>query len=420
MTDMSIDIPYGPDRLIPMVIPDRNLLAVLEPKTFTAAAGLDQVCWALREPINAQPLNRFLLKKKDILVVVNDASRFTPTSHIIGVLLETVPDPQRLRFLVATGIHRRPSPDEMKFIFGDHYLSLRERILVHDAADEEAMIQLGITRRGTDVRLNRAAVNAQAVVVIGSIEPHYFAGFTGGRKSLIPGIAARTTIEQNHCLALDSAARLMVLKGNPVHEDMMESLKFLDETKIFSIQTVLLRDRAIFACCAGDMRDSFYRAVKFAKKIYCRPISEKADIIVTAAAYPMDIDLYQSQKAIENAKPVLKKGGIIILVSQCRTGIGDRAFYDLLTSGKDPAGLLAEVKRGYRLGYHKTVKLAELLTWAEVWAVTGLPDRDLTAAFIRPFKDLQTAVDTALAAKGPKAKILVLTDGSVTVPIIRD
>ena len=280
------------------------------------------------------------------------------------------------------------------------------------------MIELGVTKRGTAVRLNRAVVNAQAVVVIGSVEPHYFAGFTGGRKSFMPGVAARASIEQNHCHALGPAARLLTLKGNPVHEDMMDSLKFLDEARIFSIQTVLLRDRVIFACCAGDIRDSFYRAVKFAKKIYCRPIPDKADIIVTAAAYPMDIDLYQSQKAIENAKPVLKKGGIVILVSRCRTGIGDRAFYDLLTSGKDPAGLLAEVKRGYRLGYHKTVKLAELLTWAQVWAVTDLPDQDLTAAFIRPFRDLQIAVDAALAAKGPKAKVLVLTDGSVTVPVI--
>jgi len=416
---MTIDIPYGPGRLIPLVIPDRNLTAVIEPRTFAGTGGLDLVRWALREPVNAPAFGQFMRKRPETIVIVNDASRPTPTSDIIGILLETVPDPRRLRFLIATGIHRHPSPDEMSFIFGDHYSSIRERILVHDAGDEGETILLGVTRRGTDIRLNREAASAASIIAISSVEPHYFAGFTGGRKSFMPGIAQRTSIEQNHCHALSPAARLLALKGNPVHEDMMESLKYLDEAKIFSIQTVLLKDRTIFACAAGNIRDSFYRAVKFAKKIYCRPIAEKADIIVTTAAYPMDIDLYQSQKAIENAKPVLKKGGIIILVSRCRTGIGDRAFYDLLTSGKDPAGIMAEVKHGYRLGYHKSVKLAELMTWAEVWAVTDLPDPILSAAFIRPFKDLQTAVDTALRAKGSKAKVLVLTDGSVTVPILK-
>lgn len=414
---MTIDIPFGSDRRLPLEIPDHNLIAVLEPAKIAGSLGHDQIRWSLREPVNAPPFTQFLRRYSAPVVIVNDASRATPTAEILSVLLENVSDHQTLRFLIATGIHRQPSIKEMKYIFGDHYSHFQEQIFVHDANDLEGARQLGITRRGTDIRLNQLAVEASALIIIGSVEPHYFAGFTGGRKSLLPGIAARMSIEQNHCLALEPAAQLLRLRGNPIHEDMMESLNFLDESRIFSIQAVLLEDRSLFACAAGNIRDSFYRAVKFAKKIYCRRIPEKADIIVTSAKFPMDIDLYQSQKAIENVRSVLNKGGIVILVSSCRTGIGDHNFYDLLTSGKKPREIVAEVKRQYRLGYHKTVKMIELMTWARVWAVTNLPEQDLTAAGIRPFQDLQIAFDTALRIKGSKAKVLVLTDGSVTVPI---
>lgn len=417
---MEITVPYGSDRRFTVEVPARNLLAVVEPREFAEAGGPDMVRWSLREPVNASPFKNFVKNSRQILVIVNDASRPTPTAQILGVIFETIPDRSALRFLVATGIHRTPTLAEMEYIFGEYYRDLKGQVCAHDAENIGKTRLLGKTRRGTDVRLNELAVQARTIVAISSVEPHYFAGFTGGRKSFLPGIAARLSVEANHRLTLDPRARLLALRGNPVHEDMAESLKFLADKEIFSIQTVLDRNRDIFACACGQIRDSFYRAVKYARKVYCRPVPGKADIIVTIAPYPMDIDLYQSQKAIENAKPALKKGGIMILVSRCRTGIGDRAFYDRLAAGQSPSEVLSLPDHEYRLGYHKSIKLAELMTRAEVWAVTDLPDRDLEKIFIRPFPDPQAALDAALKRKGPKAKVLVLLDGSVTVPIVRD
>ena len=147
-------------------------------------------------------------------------------------------------------------------------------------------------------------------------------------------------------------------------------------------------------------------------------IKQKADIVVTVAPYPMDVDLYQSQKAIDNGKLVLKENGILILVSRCRTGIGDRTFFELLASSKNPKEALNSISGDYILGYHKAAKLAEIALWAEMWAVTDLSDDDLRSVFMRPFNDLQKAVDAALEIKGPDATVLFLMDGSITVPMI--
>jgi nickel-dependent lactate racemase len=416
---MIIDIPYGPDRNIPLEIPDANLPVVVRPLEFPSVDQSGVVLRALEQPFNSRRFKDFLGAGREALVIVNDASRPTPTALILGLLGDLARDFSRLTFLVATGIHRPPDRRDLSFIFGPHSQAFSDRIFIHDGGREEETVKLGTTQRGTEVMLNTRAVKAKKIICVSSVEPHYFAGYTGGRKSFLPGIAARKSIEQNHRHALDTGARLLALRGNPVHEDMTESLKFLADKEIFSVQTVLDRERKIFACAAGHVRGSFSRAVHHARKAYCRPISARADIVVAVARYPMDIDLYQSQKAVENGKLALRKGGILILVSPCRDGIGDRVFYDRLTAFKNPAALLKTAAERYQLGFHKSVKFAELMTKADIWAVTGLPDKELEAIFIRPFNRLQHALDAALKKKGSRAKVLVLLDGSVTVPIVQ-
>jgi len=185
------------------------------------------------------------------------------------------------------------------------------------------------------MRINRMVTEAGSILVIGSVEPHYFAGFTGGRKSFLPGVASHRTIERNHEGALSPRSRVLSLEGNPVHEDMMAAMDILDEVPIFSIQTVLTADHRIYAVAAGDIHDSFRAAVERAKKVFCVRMGRKADIVVTVAAHPMDVDLYQSHKALENGKMALRPGGVIILVSRCREGVGEDQFYRLLASHKD-------------------------------------------------------------------------------------
>ncbi len=216
-------------------------------------------------------------------------------------------------------------------------------------------------------------------------------------------------------MAMRKEAQALVLDGNPVHDDMMDALKIIKDKKIFAIQMVLDRHQDIYKVEAGDLHASFAAAVKWANEVFLVNIREKVDIVVTVAPYPMDVDLYQSQKALDNGKWALKEGGTIIMVSKCREGIGHPTFLQQLSLSDDPKKVLENLAKGYKIGYHKAAKMAEIAIWARIWAVTGLETELLRKANIRPFSTVQEAVDAALG-DAPDAKVLVSMDGSITVP----
>jgi len=208
------------------------------------------------------------------------------------------------------------------------------------------------------------------------------------------------------------------LRGNPVHEDLEEAMESLQGKEIYSVQLVLNRSHGVYTAFCGFLRGTFAAAVKKADEVFSVEIRQGADVVVTVAPYPMDIDLYQSQKAIEHGKLALKEGGILILVSQCRMGIGNEGFYRLLSRAKTPQKVFSLVGGDYHLGDHKAAKIAELAMRASIWGVTDLDASILERAFIRPWSSLQEALRAAIHEKGPHAQILFLMNGSMTVPKI--
>jgi nickel-dependent lactate racemase len=414
---MEIKIPYG-NAHIPIQIPDEKVLGIYQPNPVQIGNEHDTVVQALEHPIGSPSFPLFLQDARDILIIVNDATRPTPTSKVLEIISDRLQGVD-VSFIVATGNHRGPTEDEFRFIFGSFYETYKDRIHIHAASNDDDMVYLGTSKSGTDMYINRLGVEAHKLVIIGSVEPHYFAGYTGGRKSFLPGIAAFRTIQQNHKHALLPEARLLGLSGNPVHEDMIDALSVIQDKEIFSIQTVLDRERRIYAATAGDIHASFNAAIEKANDVYAVKVPSKADIVVSVAPYPMDIDLYQSQKALETGKLALNHNGILILVSKCRMGVGDETFMELLTSAKNAAEVLERIKAGYVLGYHKAAKMAEISLWAEMWAKTDLPPDVIQSVYMKPVDDLQMALETALQQKGDQAKALFLLEGSITVPIIR-
>jgi nickel-dependent lactate racemase len=410
---MNIEVPYGKEGKQFLEIPDENLLGVIRPNEVSSEGGAEAIREALDHPYGAQRLQEFLEGANDVVIIVNDGTRPTPTSQVLKVLGESVKLDQH-RFLVATGAHRAPTDEEYEQIFGEAVHLLRARVHAHDAR-KDRMALLGNTRNGTEMWMNELAVNADRLIIITSVEPHYFAGYTGGRKSFLPGVAAYHTIEQNHRLAMRPEAQALKMDGNPVHEDMMDAITGLHHKPIFAIQVVLDRHQQIYKVAAGDLHRSFHKAVEWANQVFCVDIHEKADVVISIATYPMDIDLYQSQKAIENGKWALKPGGSIILVSKCRSGIGDEAFYDQLSRSKDPDQVLRNLEVEYRLGHHKAAKMAELAKCAEIHAVTSLEDKTLQDINIVPFQTVQEALDAVLRRR-PTAKVMVIFEGSVVVP----
>lgn len=413
---MKLDIPYCKES-IGINIPDENLAGVVRPNEVEIGDERNTIFQAIENPINSKDFEKFLSDAKDVLFIVNDGTRPTPTSKILDIIYDKIKD-KNIKFIIATGIHRAPTEEELKFILGDNLDSLRDRIHVHDAKKEEDMVFIGKSKNGTEMWVNKLGVEAHKIVIISSVEPHYFGGYTGGRKSFLPGIASYKTIEQNHKYAMRKEAQPLVLEGNPVNEDMEDAIKTIQDKEIFSIMVVLDRHQNIYAATAGHIYDSFHAAIEKANEVFAVKIKEKADIVVSVAPFPMDVDLYQSQKAIENGKLALNDGGIIILISKCRDGIGDKVFFNLLASSSDAKEVLDTIERGYKLGYHKAARIVDASQKGEIWAVTDLEDEIVKKAFMKPYPGIQEAVDAAIARKGKDAKILFLMDGSVTVPVI--
>ena len=358
-------------------------------------------------------LPMFLQNVKKLLIIVNDGTRATPTAKVIEELYPSITN-LNVTFIVALGSHRKPTGEEFHTIFGRFYEIYKDNIVCHDARNDP-MIELGKTSRGTNVKLNKLALEHDKILIISSVEPHYFAGYTGGRKSILPGISAYETIEQNHALALLPEAKIIQLEGNPVHEDMLEATAMLP-TETWACLLVIDKDHRVFSAEFDKTNEAFFRTIPNADKVYKVAIKRPADIVIGIVQPPLDSDLYQSHKGIENARNAIKEDGIFILVSTCRQGIGNDNFYKLLSSCTSPEEVFAKIQKQYKLGYHKAAKLVDFMNYHKLWMVSEIPSKTLEKIFIRSFDDLQAALDEALKIKGKEATVLVIRDAGIVVP----
>jgi len=415
---MTIKIPYGKEQKNVKI---DEPFEILVPNKVEIKDQEKLIGDALENPIGYESYDEFSEDADKLLVIINDATRPTPTSKVLRYLLPVLSSHPDVKFLIATGVHRAPTEEEYRYILGDTYEVFRRKVIAHDARKDEDMTYLGKSKNGTEMYINKLVTEYKNILVIGSVEPHYFAGYTGGRKSFLPGVASYKTIEMNHKLALSDDAKSLALKGNPVNEDMVDAMNVLKDLNVFSIQTVLTGDHKLFAVTAGDLHKSFDAAIEHSKKIFCVPLKQKGNIVITAAPYPMDIDLYQSQKALDNGKLALEDDGIIILVSKCRMGVGEDAFLELLCKADSPKKILDILGDEYKLGYHKAAKMAQIGIRAQMWAVTDLDDETIKKSQLKPFSDIQTAIDSAvniIKEKGKIPKTIVMPFGSLTVPLI--
>ncbi len=374
---------------------------------------------ALNNPLGVGSLKDFVADTRKLLILVNDATRPAPTPAVLVYLHRSIKDHEDLSFLIASGTHPPPDPDGLSRIFGEMLPHYHERISYHQAREEKELIEVGKTSRGTPVSFNRRILESDGIICIGNVKPHYFAGFAGGRKTLLPGAAGYRTIEMNHSHAIHDGSQPMVLKGNPVAEDLEEGVRFLGEKRIFSIQTVVDQDHIIVGAYSGDLHLSFARATDRATEINRIPVSSKGNIVISANPYPMDIDLYQAQHALENVKHMVEKGGILILVSRCWGGAGNQSYMKLLEQGGTREGVQEIIDKGYRLGHHKALRIMKMRDHCELWAVTDLPGEVVERSRMKPYHDLQRAVDEAvneIIRQGRKPQILVFPQGGMTVP----
>lgn len=305
-----------------------------------------------------------------LLAVVNDGTRPTPSAEVLRVLR---PDLEawlgrlgrEASFAVATGTHRAALPQELEHIFGADFLEAHAGcIFSHDAKDADGLVDLGRTSRGTPILVDKRLADARSVILINSVEPHYFAGYTGGRKSLFPGLAGYQTVWANHRLSMEPGSESLVLEGNPVHEDLEEALAVgITGKRVYSIQLVLDKDHRVGFAAAGGLDETFRRAVAVAERQFVLDIERPYEVVVAVAPPPMDCNFYQTNKAIQGGAPAVKAGGVLIVVSDCPFGLGEnQTLYDMLAGVESPAQALQRAdQEEYRLGVQQATRIASIL-----------------------------------------------------------
>jgi nickel-dependent lactate racemase len=441
---VRIKLDYAPDKEA-ITVPDRNLIGVLYPNDCYPFHDTDA---ALKQAADA--CASFLASSRRVLVLVNDYTRPTPNGPVLEALSPVLAD-KDVKFLVCAGTHRPPTDAEYATIFGpairQSSIVNRQSVMCHDSRDKSRLFFLGKTSFGTDIWLNKELLWADKVITINSIEPHYFAGYTGGRKGFLPGIAGYETITRNHNMVTHPKSLTFGLTGNPVHEDMTEAAKMLPRP-VFSIQLVQrgltdTRDTTQFrrgigiasqvqptashqllSVRFGDLFKSFDEAAADAHKVFAVPVKEKADIVLSVLGPPSNINFYQAQRAVEFARPVLRNPAVHITVSACFDGVGNDSFIQVFQGCNFPSDILSPngqssiVNRQSVLGWHKSARLAQIMQTAELYTVAGIDDRVVKSVFMHPFKTPQAAFDAAFKRIGPDARAYVIPDAGSVVPVL--
>jgi len=415
-------VPYGKTEICAR-IPTRNYLGNIEPKEKQGAKDPKaEVTRALAEPIGSKRLGELLKPGNKIAIVVDDHTRSTPTHLIVPPILEElsmvgIPDSD-ITIVFGTGTHRPPKPEEQKAILGEDVLR-RIRIISHNYRAKD-LVYLGRTKSHLNkVYVDKVFAEADFRILTNSIELHYFAGYGGGRKSVLPAVAGEETIQHNHAMLLHPKAKTGVLEGNPIHEDMVEAAKLAKAD--FIVNAVTNSKNEVVKAVAGDLDQAFYEGVKLVDEMYKVLIERRADIVVVSSGgHPHDIDLYQAQKGVENALDAVKRGGVIIWAAECPDGHGNEVFYEWMTKFKDPKEMEAEIKHRFRLGAHKAYYLARALQRVQIILVSTLPDYYAVGTFrLRTARALNDALRDAFDIVGRDARVWVMPHGNITLPVVQ-
>ena len=342
-----VKIPYSKG-FIEAQFDDARLVGVLESKAhhYKPEAGEQElVKKALENPIGSPRLRDLVKGKNKIVIIASDHTRPVPSKIMAPIMLEEIRsgNPEAdITFLIATGFHRPTTKEELIGKFGEKVVA-EEKIVVHNAFEPEAMVNIGKLPSGGDIVINKLAVEADLLISEGFIEPHFFAGFSGGRKSVLPGVVSKVTVLANHnsrFIASDKA-RTGNLEGNPIHIDMLHAAK---TAKLqFILNVVIVADKKIIKAFAGDLEKAHAEGTKFAGEL-ANVAAKPADIAITSnGGYPLDQNIYQAVKGMSAAEATCRKGGVIIICAACNDGHGGEDFYEWFKKAESAQAVMDEI-----------------------------------------------------------------------------
>ena len=419
--DRKESLPYGTGE-ISVRIPVKNYLETIIPRFQPGAEDeRGEILSALHHPIGTPPLREMARKGMKAVIVVNDVTRPTPTHNLFTPPVEQFVASgitgRVIFMLVATGTHRDTRPDELERLLGKEILS-RFRIINHHCQEKEGMVDLGTTSQGIPVIINRLFYEADLKILTGSIEPHQAAGFSGGRKSILPGLASLESLRLHHGYGMRSPDPAMGwVDGNPFHLSAVEAAKKAGAD--FILNVVQNHEREIIRAVAGDVEEAWLAGVQASREIFEVEAPKDVDIVITSpGGHPRDINLYQSQKSMAAAELVGKKGGTIILPAACPDGVGADGFYEWMDAASCPEDVVERfIREGYSIGTSKAWMYSRCLTKADLIVVSdSLDEKILDTMFTKKASSVEEAVEMALNKQGKDAKILVIRNATDIIP----
>lgn len=414
-------VPYG-KTFKEVAVPEKNILGILTSRKFNTGLNEEEIIQkALENPIGYPRLSELCMNIKKVLLITNDMTRPMPSKITIPAMLKEIGLLNKdieTKIIIASGLHRAMTRQELIDKMGEDIVN-NYSIVVHNAYDKDSLVNLGRLKSDNELWVNKEVTEHDLVISEGFIEAHWLAGFSGGRKSIFPGIAGADTVMNNHsAFNVDHPmTRPGVLEGNPVHEEFSEAAKKARLT--FILNVVLDEKKQIINAFAGETFKAHEAGCDFVRSIIeipCRP----ADIVITSnSGFPLDINLYQSIKGMDTAAAAARDNALIIVSTECSEGVGHGGFLEVLKSGGNPRTILEDlrskkIKVYDQWGAQVMLKLSIEYT---IIVVTENIDGDiLRSMFVEHAADLQTALEMAFKIKGQDATVNIIPEGPVIIP----
>ena len=372
-------------------VPEKNLIGVLRAKPAPAIASEEEeVRRALREPVGAPPLRQVVRPGEKIAVITSDITRPMPTRKVMPALLDELyaagVKPEDITLVFALGSHRSQTDEERRRLAGERAWN---EVRCVDC-DPDDCVHLGVTSAGTPVDITRVVAEADRRICLGNVEYHYFAGYSGGAKAIMPGCSTRAAIQSNHSMMVRAEAAAGNLKTNPVRRDIEEAAALCGIDYILNV--VLGEHKEILRAAAGDVTLAHRELCAFLDKIYLNELPQAADIVLVS------------------------QGGIIILIGSCREGLGERVFEQWMTTSPSPEAMIERIGRDFQLGGHKAAAIAITLQKAKIFLVSELEDDFVRSIFLTPQPSAQAALEQAFRELGGDASVLAMPFGGSTLP----
>lgn len=404
---MKFELKYGKGH-IEFEIEEKNYMCSLLPNEIKVElTGEEEVIRALENPIGAKRLKDIVKPGEKIVIVTSDITRPMPSKAVLPPVINELElaavQEKDITIVLALGSHRGHTEEEKKYLVGEEIYNSAIDII---DSDMTRCINLGKCKNGTPVDIFEPVAKADRIICLGNIEYHYFAGYSGGAKALMPGVSSHDAIQANHSNMVKKEAYAGNLETNPVRQDIDEAGKYIHID--FIVNVILNSKKEIVKAVAGHYLDAHRVGCKVLDELYGIQLEKQADIVVVSpGGFPKDINLYQSQKGLDNAKQAVKDGGIIILAASAKEKFGESTFEEWMLR-KEPQEMIKEIQENFKLGGHKAAAIAMVLQKAKIYMVSDLEDELIRKIHFTPFKTIQAAIDAALKELGDGSQIMLM------------